>query len=177
MNFANPEENISALDIRAGMMVADFGAGSGAYSLALSRAVGPDGRIYAVDIQKDLLDRLKSEAERQGFDNIEVLWGDLERAGGSKLKDGLVDVVLLSNIFFQTDSKYQLALEAKRVLKPDGEIVVMDWSDSYSNLGPHPESVFGPEKAKEVFNEAGLTFVRDFPAGPHHYGLIFKKTN
>lgn len=177
MNFANPEENIQAFGLRKGMMVADFGAGSGAYSFLMSRAVGSDGRVYAIEVQRDLLGRLKDDAKKQGLHNIEILCSDLERSHGSKLGDMTMDVVLISNTLFQAESKYQLIVEAKRVLKPDGRIILIDWTSSFGHLGPHSENVVTANMAREIFKEAGLVEVSEFSAGPHHYGLIFKKTN
>ena len=90
MDFSEPQKNIEQLELKPGERVADLGCGVGAYSLAAAPLVGVDGKVYAVDIQKDLLERLRQEADRQGWRNIEVVWGDVERVSGSGLADGLV---------------------------------------------------------------------------------------
>jgi len=86
MAFADPQQNIRNLNLREGMHVADFGTGSGHYAFALSRAVGESGRVYAVDIQRDLLGRLKNEATRGRYGNVVISWGDIEQPKGSKLR-------------------------------------------------------------------------------------------
>jgi SAM-dependent methyltransferase len=91
-----------------------------------------------------------------------------------KLADRLVDAVIVSNVLFQTDSKYGVALEAKRILKPDGKVLLVDWQDSYGGLGPDPDHVFTEAQAEEVFKEAGFIVDNRFNAGDHHYGLVFK---
>lgn len=65
--------------------------------------------------------------------------------------------------------------EAKRVLRPGGRALVIDWTDSFGGLGPKPEMVFRKEKAGEMFEKNGFHLDREILAGVHHYGLIYKK--
>ncbi len=97
MAFSDPTSNIEQFSLQYGMRVADFGAGSGFYSLAAARAVGPHGHVYALDVQKDLLAKIKNDAVKANLANIEVLWADVEKPGGSKLKDRSLDAVIISN--------------------------------------------------------------------------------
>ena len=173
MAFSKPAENIDQFNLTAGMTVADFGAGSGAYALAMARCVGQSGRVYAIDVQKELLARLGREAKAEHLANLEVIWSDLERAGGSKLADRLVDFVLFANLLFQISGQYTLFLEAKRILKPDGRLAVIDWRESYGNLGPPAERVVKIETVKDIASQAGFVFQKEFSAGDHHYGLLF----
>lgn len=175
MAFAEPVENIKNLSIGEGYKVADFGAGSGHYALAVAARVRNSGQVFAVDVQKDLLSKLQSTAREKGFRNIEVVWGDLDKPKGSKLRDSMVDAVIVSNILFQSAHKDEVAKEAFRILKPAGEVMVIDWSDSWGNLGPTPESIVSEDEAKTVFESAGFKFGRSFPAGDHHYGMILTK--
>jgi ubiquinone/menaquinone biosynthesis C-methylase UbiE len=173
--FAHPARNVAVLGLEPGMKVADFGSGSGAYVNLIAGALLGSGTIYAVDIQKDLLRRIKNEAERAGHKNVEILWGDLEESGGSKL-GSVLDLVLVSNLLFQVRDKQAVVDEAARVLKPNGRVAIIDWSESFGGLGPTGEMVVTKEAAYECARKAGLMFVREFPAGAHHYGLIFRKT-
>lgn len=173
--FADPAKNVSHFGLIDGMVVCDFGAGSGAYVMEMARKVGHSGKVYAVDVQRELLDRIERQARDFKLRNIYIAWGNVERVGGSKLADNSADLVLLSNLLFQVEGKYTTALETKRVLKPGGRAVVIDWTDSFGGLGPQQSQVVMPESVKEIFSEAGLIFKRDFPAGEHHYGLIFNK--
>jgi len=175
MAFIEPSKIIAYFELRPDTQVADFGAGTGAYALAMSRAVLPNGKVYAVDVQKELLITLKNSIQTEHIGNIELLWGDIETLGGSKIADQVVDFVLISNVLFQTKAGYQLALEAKRILKPNGRVAVIDWTDSFGNMGPTPDMVVTADEAKKIFESAGFQFDKDFPAGDHHYGLIFKK--
>lgn len=174
VNFSSPDNNIKYLNLEPQMVVADFGVGSGAYAMAAAREV-PGGKVYAIDIQKDLLAKLKKEASHQNLNNIEILWGDIENVGGVKLTDNSADVVIVSNVLFQAEAKYQLALEAKRILKPAGRLLFIDWSESFGGLGPQAGDIVTAEEAEKIFSEAGFNVSKSFPAGPHHYGIIFVK--
>ena len=176
-NFAHPGRNVSAFEIKPGMAIADFGSGSGAYVLAIGEALRGMGHVYAIDVQRDLLSRVKNESARMGYKNVEVIWGDVERLYGSKLADDSIDIVLISNLLFQLSDKPSALLEANRVLKPGGRLAVIDWADSFRGMGPTQRDVVAKEKANSLAYDAGFEFVREFPAGAHHYGLIYKKVN
>lgn len=175
MAFADPRTNLQILNLSSGMTVVDFGSGVGAYALAAATMVAPEGKVYAVEIQKDLLETLKREASSKNIQNIDVIWGDIEQAGGVGLADNTADVVIISNVLFQAKSMYTLALEAKRLLKSGGRIMVIDWSESFGGVGPLPSDVVLTEDVKKTFGSAGLAFSSEFLAGDHHYGLIFAK--
>lgn len=172
--FSDPSKNVAYFHLTPGLRVADFGAGSGAYSFAMSPLLGSGGAVYAVEVQKELLERLGSEAKQRKLRNIHVVWGNIEKLHGTTLADASVDLVVVANVLFQTVGRYTTALEAKRVLRPGGRAAVVEWSDSFNNLGPQAEAVVSAEEAKKIFTEAGFHLEQEFPAGAHHYGLIFK---
>lgn len=175
MAFTDPKKNIQRLGMREGMYVADFGAGSGHYTFAISKIVGEKGRVYAIDIQRDLLQRLKSHAQAEHRENIEIVHGDFEELGGSKLRDEGVDVVIISNVFFQVERRKTAVEEVRRVLKPGGKVLFIDWTDSFGYMGPRPEDIILPKIVKELFTNANFGEEESFDAGDHHYGIIFKK--
>lgn len=173
--FSDPAKNIEQCGIQAGMEIADFGSGSGHYTLSAAKALISTGRVYAIDVNKDLLTKLKNNATREGLYNIEIIWGDIEKPNGTKLRDSSVDLVLLSNILFQVEDKMGVINETKRVLKPNGRVMLVDWSDSFGGIGPAPKSVFRKDKATSVFEKAGFHMEKEIDAGSHHYGFIYKK--
>ncbi len=173
--FTNPEQNINYLHLREGNRVADLGAGIGAYAVAAARKVGESGKVYAVEVQKDLVSKIKNTAKDANLDNVEVLWGDIEDMGGSKIGDRIVDAVILSNILFQVEDKEGLLAETNRILKSGGKILVVEWSESFSGLGPQPEFVVSKTKAKQLLGSAGFAIEKEFDAGEHHYGLVYTK--
>jgi ubiquinone/menaquinone biosynthesis C-methylase UbiE len=176
MDFADPEHNIEQLGLTPGMKVADLGAGSGYYALAAAKRVESEGHVYAVEIQKDLLTRIKNVARKERLHNIDVFWGDIEELHGTKLSDASVDAVILSNILFQVENKTGTLQEAKRILKGGGKLLIVDWADSFNNLGPEPNAVISLDQARLLGEKEGFHFERTIQAGAHHYGLIMKKS-
>ncbi len=174
--FSDPKENIAQFGLMPGMAVADLGSGSGFYTLELAKVLGDTGKVYSVDVQKDLLTKIKNQATRDHLSNVEVIWGDIEKLGGTKLRDYSVDVVVVSNVLFQVAEKATLIKEVKRILKPVGRVLVIEWEDSFGGLGPEQNSILPETVCKELFTKGGFAFEKEIRAGEHHYGLIFKKS-
>jgi ubiquinone/menaquinone biosynthesis C-methylase UbiE len=173
MHFADPKTNVLQLGLRDGMKVADLGVGSGHYALSASACVGPAGRVYAIDVQQEVLTRLSSEMRRRNLRNVETVWGDFEEQGGTKLNDHAIDAVILSNALFQLEKKDEAVREIKRILKPGGKLLVIDWAGAYGGMGPSPHHVVPEHEAEELFITGGFHKVKDFRAGPHHYSIVF----
>ena len=173
--FSDPQKNIEQCGIQAGMEIADFGSGSGHYTIAAAKALVSTGHVYAIDAQKDLLTKLKNHVTRDGLYNIEVVWGDIEKVGGTHLHDGMIDLVLLSNILFQVENKQGVLEEVKRILKPAGRVLVVDWSESFGGIGPHADMVVKKDTVMDLFEQNGFHLDREISAGSHHYGMIYKK--
>ncbi len=168
--FSDPASNCAKLGLTDGMRVVDLGAGSGFYSLESAKRVGNTGRVYAVDVMKDLLERLRSVGASQGLRNIEVIWGNVEKVGGTKVKESIADRVIASNILFQVEHKDDFVLEIKRILKPNGKVMLIDWSE-VSSLGP--KTIVNSNDARMLFEKAGFKLDTSFNAGDHHYGMVF----
>lgn len=173
MSFAKPLENVLQLGLREGMRVGDFGAGSGHYAFAVAPIVGTSGKVYAVDVQEDVLLRLRSDASQKGTRNIDTIWGDIEKPGGTGLRDDALDAVVLSNTLFQLQDKEEAITEIRRVLKSGGKLLVIDWAGEYGGIGPAKEQVVPERDAEEFFIGGGFHKAKSFRAGPHHYSILF----
>jgi ubiquinone/menaquinone biosynthesis C-methylase UbiE len=172
-HFSVPKENVLQLGLREGMKVGDFGAGSGHYSQAAAAIVGQSGRVYAIDVQEDVLKHLKlnTHAHHQGI--IETVWGNIEKPGGTHLRDASLDAAILANTLFQVENREGMLSELKRTLKPGGKLLVVDWAGSYGGLGPAQAQVVEEHDAEAFFINGGFHKVKSLRAGPHHYGIIF----
>ncbi|MFA6503073.1 MAG: methyltransferase domain-containing protein [Candidatus Paceibacterota bacterium] len=173
VNFSSPHEAVLQLGLREGMRVGDFGAGSGHYSRAAAAAVGHSGKVYAVDVQEDLLKHIKLNTHERHERVIETVWGDIEKLGGSHLRDASLDAAILTNTLFQVEHRTVLLEELKRVLKHGAKLLVVDWAGSYGGMGPTPDRVVSERIAEELFINGGFHKVKSFRSGPHHYGIIF----
>jgi len=171
--FTDPVKNLRALGLTENMIVADLGAGSGFYTLPAAR-IATNGRVYAVEVVKESLHLLAAKAKSAHLKNVEVVWGNVDKPGGTKLRDGLADAVIASNILFQVEDRDGFVAEVKRILKKGGEVLLIDWSDASELLGqghaPVPKAV-----AREMFEAKGFAFAREVDAGAHHYGMILSK--
>lgn len=193
MSFSDPEQNIAQFGLTEGMHVADLGSGSGLYARAAAGRVGNSGRVYAVDIQKELLSHIKNNTRvgsvvssgtavfaaarraASSVGNIETIWGDIERLGGTKLRDGMLDAAIAANVLFQVEDKEQFVEEVRRILKPGGKALVIDWRGSFGGLGPHPEHLMPEAAARALFERAGFSLERSISAGEQHYGFVAAK--
>lgn len=175
--FIDPQNNIKQFSLSPGMKVADIGAGSGFNSFAVAKEVGKTGIVYAVDIQKDLLTKIKNEARKNSIFNIEIIWGDAEKENGTHLGDETMDAVIVSNLFFQIENKKGLLKEVYRILKSKGKLLFIEWSGSFGGIGPSEESFVSEEKAKKFLEEAGFSIQKKIFVGEYHYGFILVKAN
>ena len=175
--FVRPENVIETLNIGPSMAVADFGCGSGHYVIQAARKVGKSGKVYAIDIQKEMLSYVRAQAKLEGLINIETIWTDLETPDATRLRNDSVDLVIVSNILFQAENKNAVIKEAYRILKSGGRAAVIEWDieNLPDKFGPAMDSRVSPKTAKDLFEEMGFISEKEFNPGDHHYGLIFRK--
>ena len=174
-DFVNPQDVVKHLALTPEMRVADMGAGSGAYTFACAEVIGEKGRVYAFDVQKDLLTRITNECRKRGYQNVDTIWSDIEEKKSTRFSDSIIDVVILSNVLFQLPDKNIPLQEAARIIKQDGRVIVIDWSESFKNMGPHKDDVLTAEDAKKLIEANGLMCAQVFSPGAHHYGYICRK--
>ncbi len=173
MNFADPLTNVLQMALTDGMKVGDLGAGTGHYALAAAGVVGPTGVVYAIDVQEDVLTHIRDAAQRKKFKNVETIWGDMEKPGGTKLRDGVLDAIIVSNVLFQLEERHIAIEEMRRILTSGGKLLVIDWTGAHDGMGPAEELVVSERTAEELFITAGFHKVKSFQGGPHHYSILF----
>ena len=100
-SFLDPKEIIKQINVPEGSTVADFGCGSGFFSLAFAEAIGEEGKVYSLDILPSALESVESKAKLQGLTNIIPQRVNLEKEGGSKLSPESVDWVIMKDMLFQ----------------------------------------------------------------------------
>ena len=165
----------SALDIPRGAVVVDVGAGrTGHFALHAADVVGAHGSVHAVDIMRDALSMLAGSAALRGVHQLHTLWGDAERHGGIALPDDTADVALLVHVLPMLRARDIAAQEVRRIMKPGGRIVVIDWHPSARHaVAPREEQRIAPEDADAVFAQAGCVRCGHFAPSPAHWGRIY----
>ena len=175
--FVSPAKIIEDLGVGPSMTVADFGCGSGHYSIEAAKKVGKSGKVFAIDIQQDMLGFVRTRAKTEDLTNIETIWTDLETPDSTRLASGTVDLVFISNILFQAEDKNKIIQEAFRILKSGGRVSIIEWDieSQIDKLGPPMDSRISKDTAKSLLESAGFVFKKEFNPGDHHYGFVFRK--
>ncbi len=125
LRFMPPTEVVNALELAPGMTVADIGAGTGYFALPVARAILPNGRVFAVDVQREMLTRLDAKLRQAGASgNISLVEGD---ATGTTLPDATCDRVLIANVWHELPDHTAALREFARILRPDGRLAILDW--------------------------------------------------
>ncbi len=172
----DPLTILSHLDIHDGDTVADLGCGGGGHFVGpLAKAVGAKGKVYAVDIQKNVLKLVEGKMRQEHILNVIPVWSDLERGGIADIPSGSCDLSVLINILFQNTKHDRIVQEASRMIKSMGRVMVIDWKTSGSPFGPPSDRRVSAQQVKDIAQVLNLSLLEEFDAGPYHYGLIFKK--
>lgn len=124
-DFFNPPNRwVAEAGVKAGDTVLDFGSGRGGFTVAAAKAVGPAGKVYALDIHPLAFESVHKKVRRKGLANVETIHAD----GPTGLADESVDVVLLYDVFHELDEPEAVLAELARVLKPGG---ILSFSDHH----------------------------------------------
>lgn len=173
--FLSPKSIIDQLNLTSATTIADFGSGPGHFTLDLARALHDKARIYAFDVQDAPLSVLRSHAQHAGLHSISTVKCNLELPRSTRLAENSVDFILMANILHQSEDRPALLAEAARIMKPQSQLLVLEWTIGAGNLGPAREHRIIPDKLKLLATDAGLVFTKSVQAGSEHYGMIFTK--
>jgi SAM-dependent methyltransferase len=119
-----PTKAIDALGLRAGMVVADIGAGSGYYTVRLARRVGTSGRVYATDIQEGMLRLLRANVAGQGLENVVPILGAPD---DPRLPPRSIDLALMVDVYHELSAPQAFVRRLRDALKPDGRLVLVEF--------------------------------------------------
>ncbi len=136
---------LDRMALEPGMAVADIGAGTGYFALPIARAVGPAGRLVAVDVSPEMLDRLNGKALDAGLANIDCIQAESATTG---LAPASLDRVLLANVWHEVDDRPATLAEAARLLRPEGYLVLLDWAPADPATSSEPQP--GPPMAHRL---------------------------
>lgn len=173
--FLDPSAIIAQLDVQTGNVVADFGCGPGYFSIPFAKSVGEDGKVYVLDVLPQALETVTSKAKNYGLTNIVANRVNLEKENGSKLEPSSVDWVILKDMLFQNQKKDIIIKEAWRVLKKGGKILLIEWNQDASVVGPDFKLRIRESDLKNMFLNAGFSIEKNIDAGDFHYAFIAVK--
>jgi len=151
--WQKPEQIMDALGIADGSTVADLGAGGGWFTIRLARRVGPNGTVYAEDIQPPMIEAITRRVAREGLHNVVTILGTPD---DPRLPKGTVDAVLIVNTYNELEAPVRLLRNVAQALAPKGRIGVVDFTKEGGGPGPAMDERVDPARIEQDARAAGL---------------------
>jgi ubiquinone/menaquinone biosynthesis C-methylase UbiE len=165
-----PEEVIAALDLKAGETLADIGAGSGYFTFRFARKVGDSGRVYAVDINSDMILHMNRYIRDKKVKNVTTV---LSVPDDPLLPDVSINRFFICNTWHHVGNRPQYIALMKKMLKPGGQIVVMDYKKEQLPVGPPPDMKMAREEVIREMESGGFKLAKEHAFLPYQYFLVF----
>jgi ubiquinone/menaquinone biosynthesis C-methylase UbiE len=165
--WQKPHDVIQALGLRPNSIVADIGSGTGYFSARLAHFV-PKGRVYAVDVEAEMVNYLRDRAKREGLSNITAVTGEPD---DPRLPEQ-VDLVLMVDVFHHITDRKRYLRKLRDSLSPSGRVAIIDFNQE-SKMGPPRRDRIKPEQAKSELKQAGYALLKEHAFLPEQYFLIF----
>jgi ubiquinone/menaquinone biosynthesis C-methylase UbiE len=169
--WQNPEAILAEIGLAPGMVFADLGCGEGFFAVPAARIVGSEGEVYALDSDAEGIDHLKKTAEDEGLVNLIAVAGQGE---STILCEECADIVFLGTVLHDFADASKVLRNARRMIKPEGRLVNLDWRKEQTALGPPVEIRFDEARASRLISEAGFQVQKVWDIGPYHYVVTAK---
>lgn len=167
--WQEPEPILKKIGLRPGMTFVDVGCGSGFFALPAARMAGKGGLVYGIDVDAEAIEALRVNAEKEGLDNLRPAAGAAEEAVPC---EGCADIVFFGICLHDFDDPAKVLLRARRMLKPGGRLVDLDWKKEPTPVGPPLEKRFDLEKAAGLIRAAGYVVESQADEGLYHYLIL-----
>ncbi|MHB8900859.1 MAG: class I SAM-dependent methyltransferase [Thermoguttaceae bacterium] len=161
---------LEELRVRPGQVVCDMGCGNGFYTLELARLTGPDGKVYAVDIQSEMLELLQARARQQGIANIRPVLGT---ETDPRLPERSIDLVLLVDVYHEFSEPGKMLQALRRSLKPGGRIAVAEFRGEDPAVPIQPLHKMTKKQILRELEANGLRLVGQFDGLPWQHLMFF----
>jgi predicted methyltransferase len=170
--WQQPEQIMDVLGIADGAVVADIGAGAGWFTIHLSRRVGPQGTVYAEDVQPEMISAIARRANALRLTNVKPILGV---AGDPRLPAGRLDAILMVDAYHEMSERVPMLRHLATALKPGGRLGIVDFKLEGSGPGPDVEERVAPEVVIAEARQAGLQVASQETFLPYQYFLIFRR--
>jgi ubiquinone/menaquinone biosynthesis C-methylase UbiE len=169
--YQKPSEVLRALALRPGESVADIGAGSGYFALRLATAVGRTGRVYAVDVDADMVRHLNRRLRDAGTTNVTTI---LSAPDDPLLADASIDRFFVCDTWHHIDDQKKYLALLKKMLRPGGEVVMIDFKKEETPMGPPLAMRIAREALVQQMRAAGFRLATEHTFLPYQYFLVFR---
>lgn len=166
-----PETTLKEIGLRAGMVFMDIGCGDGFFAIPAAQIVGEKGKVYAVDVDASAIERLKHKALEKGLRNLNATAGAAEEI---VFCNECADFVFFGIVLHDFRDSAKVLHNAKRIIKPAGMLVNLDWKKKPMPLGPPVQIRFSEEQAANLIKAAGFRIESIRDAGRYHYIITAK---
>ena len=170
--WQKPDQVMDALGIADGSRVGDLGAGGGWFTIRIARRVGPNGVVYAEDIQRQMIEAIERRVQREGLTNVRTVLGT---PADPRLPSNSLDAVLIVDAYHEMEDPVELFRNVGRALKPKGRLGVIDYKSDGGGPGPPMEERVDPAVVIRDAERAGFTLLRSEQFLPFQYFLTFGK--
>jgi SAM-dependent methyltransferase len=170
--WQKPEFIMDELGIADGSVVADLGAGSGWFTMWLARRVGPNGLVYAEDIQRQMIEVIDRRVQQEALHNVRTILGT---ADDPHLPANSLDAVLIVDAYHEIEDPQALLEHVARALKPEGRIGIVDFTPGGGGPGPAPDERPSPKAIIETASAAGLHLFKQEGVPPYEFLLMLEK--
>jgi len=167
-----PEKALDALNLKLGMVVADIGAGVGYMSLRMAGRVGPSGKVYANDLQPEMLAKLRENAAKAKITNVVTVLGDVS---DPKLPANTMDLVLLVDVYHEFSQPQQMLRKIRETLKADGRLVLLEYRAEDPNVPIIAEHKMTVGQVKTELEAEGFILQPVIETLPRQHILILTK--
>jgi SAM-dependent methyltransferase len=167
-----PSLAVKLLDLKPGMSVADVGCGSGYYTELISRRIGAQGKVFAVDVQAEMLELLKERVKSKRLANVVPVLGD---EADPKLPDGALDLILLVDVYHEFAEPQTMLRKLRPALKPDGRLVLLEFRKEDPAVPIREEHKMSVKEVRAELEPEGFRFERVLNDLPWQHILIFRK--
>jgi ubiquinone/menaquinone biosynthesis C-methylase UbiE len=150
---------LEQLDVKEGSTVCDMGCGNGYYTLPLAERAGEAGRVFAVDIQQEMLDMLEDRADEAGLTNIELVLGT---PVDPKLPEGEVDLILLVDVYHEMSHPEQMLAAMRESLSDEGRVVLVEFREEDEEVPIKPLHKMSKAQMLKELEGNGFELVKEF---------------
>jgi len=168
--YQKPHEVLSALNIKPGETIADIGAGTGYFTFRLAHFVGDKGKVYAVDVSADMIRHINRRSRDTKAVNVVSILADLD---DPLLPDQSVNRFFICDVWHHVENQTKYLSLMKRMLKPGGEIVMIDFHKKELPFGPPLEMKVAREDVIKQMQANGFRLSKEHTFLPHQYFLVF----
>jgi ubiquinone/menaquinone biosynthesis C-methylase UbiE len=168
----NATESFKQLDLKEGMSVCDLGCGNGYWTIPMARSVGPTGKVYAVDIQREMLQKLAQRSDGLGIQNVVPVLGKVD---DPKLPVDSVDLLLMVDVYHEFSHPQSMLWSIRQSLRPSGVVALLEYREEDPGVPIKPRHKMSKQQIMKEYQANGFKLVREYNDLPWQHLMYFAR--